>query len=126
MTLPLLPLIHYKLIKNTVLLYGLSSYHLASLLQFTPTPVNGCFCAYRRNLFFHFAQMPPLKFSYPHSCPASLFYPLFSLQSTPFCPFFSFRSSLFPSPYNLSTRHSDGSSFFPDSLFSTLSCIIIS
>lgn len=28
--LPLLPLIHYKLIKNTVLLYGLSSYHLAS------------------------------------------------------------------------------------------------
>ena len=29
MTLPLLPLIHYKLIKNTVLLYGLSSYHLA-------------------------------------------------------------------------------------------------
>lgn len=89
MTLPLLPLIHYKLIKNTVLLYGLSSYHLASLLQFTPTPVNGCFCAYRRNLFFHFAQMPPLKFSYPHSCPSSLFYPLFSLQSTPFCPFFS-------------------------------------
>ena len=126
MTLPLLPLIHYKLIKNTVLLYGLSSYHLASLLQFTPTPVNGCFCAYRRNLFFHFAQMPPLKFSYPHLCPAPSFILFFHCRVLPFVLFFSFQKSLFPSPYNLSTRHSDGSSFFPDSLFSTLSCIIIS
>ena len=62
--------------------------------------------------------MSPLKFSYPHLCPASLFYPPFSLQSTLFCPFFSFRSSLFPSPYSLSARHSDGSSFFPGFAFS--------
>lgn len=52
-------------------------------------------------IFFHFEQISPLKFSYSHLCPSSLFYPIFSLQSTPFCPFFSFRRSLFPSPYNL-------------------------
>lgn len=57
---------------------------------------------------FSFCPLSSLKFSYPHLCPSSLF---FHCRALPFVLFFSIQKSLFLSPYNLSTRHSDGSYF---------------